>query len=242
VTGARTRLVLALTAVWVLSPVALAAARYPSWWAWIAPESTPMTWLQSVVLVVAAVGSLLVGHVLLLQSRTRPTAVGSAAAEPAADDTAPVGARTWLLLAAGFAALGIDERFALHERVRDGILAPRGVTVPFLPWVAPGDFLILAVAVIGLAVLPMVWRAVRPDPAAGRALLLGVTLAVLAVASDSVDPATWSVQGERIQQSLEEVVELASGLALSAAVWLRLLGLLEPSPEPAPRTPSSSPG
>lgn len=213
--GTRTRLVLALTAVGVLAPLALAVARYPSWWAWIAMEATPMTWLQSVVLVVAAVGAGLVAHVLALLHRP--------AAGPARS-----AARTWLLLAAGFGALAIDERFALHERLRDGVLAPRGITVPFLPWVAPGDFLILAVAAVGLAVLPMVWRAVRPDPAAGRALLLGVVLAAVAVASDSVDPSTWSVAGERVQQSLEEVVELASGLALLAAVWLRLLGLLEP--------------
>jgi hypothetical protein len=227
VTRSRARLVLALTVVGLLAPVALAVARYPSWWAWIALESTPMTWLQSVALVVAAVGALLVAHVLtLLQRATSATA-------------APSGARTWLLLAAGFGALAFDERFALHERVRDRILAPRGITVPFLPWVAPGDFLILAVAAVGLALLPMVWRAVRPDPAAGRALLLGVTLAVLAVASDSVDPSTWSVQGERIQQSLEEVVELASGLAFLAAVWLRLLGLLEPALAPAAVRPAS---
>ncbi len=224
--GPRARLVLALTAAGVLAPLALAVARYPSWWAWIAMEATPMTWLQSVVLVVAAVGALLVAHVLTLLHRS-------------ADGPAPSGARTWLLLAAGFGALAIDERFALHERVRDRILAPRGITVPFLPWVAPGDFLILAVAAVGLALLPMVWRAVRPDPAAGRALLLGVTLAVLAVASDSVDPSTWSVQGERIQQSLEEVVELAGGLAFLAAVWLRLLGLLEPALAPAAVRPAS---
>jgi hypothetical protein len=216
VRGTRARLVLALAAVGVLAPLGLAAARYPSWWAWIAMEATPMTWLQSVVLVLAAVGAGLVAHVLTLLDR-------------GTDGTAPAGARTWLLLAAGFGALAIDERFALHERARDGVLAPRGITVPFLPWVAPGDFLILAVAAVGLAVLPMVWRALRPDPAAGRALVLGVVLSMLAVASDSVDPSTWSVDGERIQQSLEEVVELAGGLALLAAVWLRLLGLLDPA-------------
>ena len=30
----------------------------------------------------------------------------------------------------GFLALALDERFALHERVRDGILAPRDVRLP----------------------------------------------------------------------------------------------------------------
>ena len=198
---------LALVAVWLLAPTALAAAQWPQWWNWIAAEQTPMTWLQSVVLVLAAAGSLLVALVV------RRVTTGPATA--------------WWLLTAGFAALAVDERFAIHERVRDNVLAPRGITVPLLPWVAPGDFLVLAIAVAGLAVLPMVWRAISPDAASRRALLLGVVLGAVAVGMDSIDPTTWSVDAERLQQTLEEVIELGSGLALLAAVHLRLLGLLE---------------
>jgi hypothetical protein len=199
--------------VWLLAPIALAAGQWPQWWTWIAAEQTPMTWLQSVVLVLAAAGSLLVALVLRRAG------------------TGPVGA--WWLLTVGFAALAVDERFAIHERVRDSVLAPRGVTVPLLPWVAPGDFLVLAIAIAGLAVLPMVWRAVRADHASRVALLLGVALAAVAVGMDSIDPTTWSVDAERLQQTLEEVVELGSGLALLAAVHLRLLSLLETHLQPA---------
>lgn len=56
--------------------------------------------------------------------------------------------------------------------------------------------------------------------------MLGVALAVIAVAADSIDPSTWTTQAERVQQTAEEVVELASGLALLASVGLRMLGLL----------------
>jgi hypothetical protein len=203
----RRRLVLALVAIWVAAPAALALARWPDWWAWIAPEQTPMTWLQSVALVLAAAGCLLVAHV---HGRTADGRV-----------------RIWSLLAAGLAALAIDERFALHERVRDGMLAPRGVTVPFLPWVAPGDFLLMIVAVVGLTALPFVWRAMSPDRGARWALALGVVLAVIAVGMDSIDPATWTVTAERVQQTLEEVIELGSALALLTAVTVRLLGMLE---------------
>ncbi|MFI6575348.1 hypothetical protein ACIBFB_06070 [Nocardiopsis sp. NPDC050513] len=205
--GARVRAVLLLAAVCVLAPLALAAARWPRYWEWIAPELTPMTWLQSVALVLAGAGC---GLVALVLGRTgeRPRWI-------------------WPLLGAGFVALAVDDRFALHERVRDGYLAPRGVTVPFLPWVAPGDFLILGVAVVGLALLPSVWRAMRPDRGATAALVVGVVLSATAVGVDSVDPATWSVSAERLQQSLEEVAELGGGLALLAAVALRLVGLLD---------------
>src|SRR5918995_4015904 len=114
---ARRRMVVALTALWVVVPLLLMVARWPSWWSWIAPEQTPMTWLQSVVLVLAAAGSMLIAYVLRLSGTRRVTA--------------------WWVLAAGFGGLAFDERFAIHERVRDGVLAPRDITVPFLPWVAP---------------------------------------------------------------------------------------------------------
>jgi hypothetical protein len=154
----------------------------------------------------AAAASLLVAHVLR---------------RSAAD-----GNRLWLLLAGGFAALSIDERFAVHERLRDGMLAPRGIGVPFLPWVAPGDFLLMIVAIGGLAALPFVWRALASDHGARWALMIGVALAVVAVGMDSIDPTTWTEVAERFQQTIEEVVELGSALALFAAVTFRLLGLL----------------
>jgi hypothetical protein len=212
---ARRNLVVTLTAIWVLAPLMLMAARWPSWWAWVAPEQTPMTWLQSVTLVLAAAGSMLIGYILRL----------AADGNPAAEDRA--GLTAWWVLAAGCVALAFDERFAIHERVRDGVLAPRGVTIPFLPWVAPGDFLLLLVGLAGLALLPTVWRALRADRGASHALLLAVGLAVVAVGMDSVDPSTWTVHAERVEQTAEEVVELASGLAFLAAVALRLLGLLD---------------
>lgn len=233
---ARRRVVLSLGAVVLVAPTVLAGARWPSWWAWIAPEQTPMTWLQSVALVLAAVTALLTAHLLRLTMPGTGTTdadadAGGARADLDAADRgdrrARAGVGPWLLLAAGLAALAIDERFALHERLRDGVLAPRGVTIPFLPWVGPGDFLLLAVGLVGLAVLPMVWRAIGPDAGARRALLVGVGLAVVAVGMDSIDPTTWTTSVERVEQTVEEVIELASALALLAAVALHLLGRLD---------------
>lgn len=208
---ARRTVLVGLGAVAVLAPLALAAVRWPRYWTWIAPEQTPMTWLQSVVLVLASAAALLLLTLLRLR--------GGTASER----------RPWQVLAVGFAALAVDERFALHERVRDGVLAPRDVRVPFLPWVAPGDFLVLLIAVTGLAVLPLVLPGLRGDRSAQVLFAAGVGLAALAVGTDSVDPATWSIEVERVQQSLEEVVELAAGLCLLGAVLLRLLSGLSAS-------------
>ena len=216
---ARRRTALGLVAAGVLAPAALAAARWPSYWLWIASEQTPMTWLQSVVLVLSAAAALTAGTVLGLRSASRRERL------------------PWLVLTAGFLALAFDERFAIHERVRDTILAPRGVRVPFLPWVAPGDFLVMTVAVAGLVLLPLLLRALAPDHTARVLFLVGAGLACVAVGVDSIDPATWSIQAERLQQSLEEVVELAAGLCLLGAVVLRLLTMLAPAPLPAAEVP-----
>lgn len=212
--SARRRLGAGLIVAGVLAPLLLAAAQWPSYWLWIASEQTPMTWLQSVVLVLAAATSLLVAVLLRLRDASRSERL------------------PWLLLAAGFAALAVDERFALHERIRDGFLAPRGVRIPLLPWVAPGDFLVLLIALSGLALLPRVLRALAPDRSARRLFVLGVVLASAAVATDSIDPSTWSVAAERLQQSLEEVVELCAGLAMLGGVALRLLALLDHASSP----------
>lgn len=203
----RTLLLPALFVTWLLVPGLLAAARYPTWWVWIAQEQVPMTWFQSVTLVVAGVLAALAWFVASLVD-LRPRA-GLA------------------LLAVGFCALALDERFALHERVRDGYLAPRDVSLPLLTWIAPGDFLLLLVGVVGLALLPVVVRSLREDRWAVRLLAVGVAISCVTVGMDSIDPHTWSVAAERVQQTLEEVLELGAGLAFLGAMGLRLLGLLD---------------
>lgn len=220
---ARWRFLVGLLVVAVVAPVTLAVVRAPRWWEWIAPEQTPMTWLQSVVLVLAGSASALMSFLLGMSREPAPRR------------------RTWLLMAAGFGALALDERFAVHERIRDGVLAPRGVTIPFLPWVAPGDFLVMGIALGGLALLPSVWRAVSVDAAARSALVAGVLLALVAVGMDSIDPSTWSIGAERLQQTVEEVFEMSAGLCFLAAVGLRLLGHLSSLVPPEPRRPDGPP-
>lgn len=203
---ARVLLVLGLLVTWVSVPALLLAAQYPTWWVWIAQEQVPMTWFQSVTLVVAGVVAGLAWLVAWLAAL--PHRLGLA------------------VLAVGFCGLAFDERFAIHERVRDGYLAPRDVRLPLLTWIAPGDFLLLLVGVVGLALLPLVVRSIAVDAWSLRLLAVGVVLSCVCIAMDSVDPATWSVGAERVQQTLEEVLELGAGLAFLGAVGVRLLGML----------------
>lgn len=186
----------------------LGAARWPAYWAWIAPEQTPMTWLESVMLVLSAAAA------LSLAASVRMRGHG--------------GMMPWLVVAAGFGYLALDERFALHERVRDGYLAPREVSAPFLPWVAPGDFVLLGYAVVGLALLPVVLRAFSGELRARRVFLAGVVLAALAVAGDSFDVQAMSTAMEIRVQTAEEIVELGSTTCFLLAMWLRLVPVLGP--------------
>ena len=73
---ARIRLVVLLMILAIAAPAGLAAARYPEYWKWIALEETPMTWLQTVLLIVAAAGC---GVITVIGSvrEWRFTAIGS---------------------------------------------------------------------------------------------------------------------------------------------------------------------
>jgi hypothetical protein len=178
---------------------------WPDYWLHIAAEQTPMTWLSSVTLVLCAASAADLG----LRRYVRH---GRRAAVPA-----------WLL-SAGFTFLAVDERFALHERLRDGLLAPAGVRLPLVPWIGPGDFLLIGYAVVGFALLPLALRLFRDDPVARRLFVAGVLLATATVGADSVDPARLDVVAERLEQTVEELAEFAAGtLLLLGLLRLRLL-------------------
>ena len=144
---ASTLLPLALVAVFIVG-------RWPEYWKWIAAEDTPMTSLEVTVMYTTAL-----------------VCWGAAATAALRGHTGDV--KRWLYLGSGFLWLCLDDRFALHERIRDRILIPHDVRIPFLP-VGPGDFILLIYMAIGLAslrwLLPL-WQAHR---SARRRFIAGV--------------------------------------------------------------------
>lgn len=163
-------------------------AKWPNYWEWIANEQTPFTWLQSVLL-------LLVSTFCLLNALY--THLRKEAGAPS----------TWLFLGASMCFLALDERFAIHERVRDSILEPLGVTIPFLPWVGAGDFIVLGYFAVALVLLRRIIRVFRRETAAFRFFLAGFLLAALAVGADSFNVERMSVEAIRIEQTAEEIAE-----------------------------------
>jgi hypothetical protein len=127
--------------------------------------------------------------------------------------------RTWLYAAVGLAYLMLDERFALHERLRDNALSRLGLG---LPWGSPVDYLLVAYLGAGLLLLPRLLRLLREEPAAFRFFAAGALLAASAVSADTLDVERMSPAAERLEQTLEEVVEAVSASLLAAALFLVL--------------------
>lgn len=212
--------------VYLVMPVTLALVvvllflgGWPRWWVYVAREWSPMTWMQSVLMVLTAFIAASVAAHAWLARRER---------------------REWLpflLLTAGFGWLALDERFTIHERLRDNILAPRDIRIPFLPWMGAGDFLLPLYAVVGLVVLRLVLRALAGDRRARGLFIAGVAAAALVVAVDSFDPDRISLTVERYEQSAEEVVELTSATLFFLALLTFHLRARDPrttTPKPEP--------
>lgn len=198
--------------LWVstLLPVAmvlvLIAARWPEYWKWIAAEDTPMTSLEVAVMYTTALLS-----------------AGAACTAYLRGESAAM--RRWLLLGAGFFWLCLDDRFAIHERIRDGLLAPRGVSIPFLP-VAPGDFILLIYMLFGLAVLPWLLPLWQQHFAARRRFIAGVIVAACAVLLDALDIHSLGQDALRLEQTIEECLELVAQLLFMQGVFLAWLAEL----------------
>jgi hypothetical protein len=203
----RTRLAIALILPLgaLASAGALAAAQWPRYWAWIAPERTPLGFLEALFLFSGALLAGLLGLLAVFEERSLSER------------------RAWALASLGFAFLGADERFALHERLRDNVLADLGVG---LPWGSPGDYVLLLYLGAGLSLLPAVLEPLRSDRPAVGLFAAGVVLAALSVLADSFDVRAMAPATERLEQSLEEVVEALAGSLLAGALLLYFSGRL----------------
>ncbi|MBA1335132.1 MAG: hypothetical protein HPY66_0754 [Firmicutes bacterium] len=147
-----------------------------------------MTWFESILLYscfVLSLGCLLFS---LLNNEPRKT-------------------RFWGLLCAGFLFLTLDERFALHERVRDAILSPRNIKLPIFFWTSAGDFILLLFAAAGILLLPRMIGLFSGRKSAKICFLTGVLFSAIAVILDSFNVEGFSIHIQRIEQFVEEILE-----------------------------------
>ena len=192
-----------LSAIFVLLMV---AAKWPRYWEYIASEQTPMTWLQSIVWFGCGLLALL--SLMLVYAK----------------DGFRMKASVWLLLGSACFFLMADERFALHERIRDHWLKPADIRL--LPWMGAGDFIILIYALVALSLVGYIYRVFKVRKAAWLWFCIAAGLAAIAVGMDSFDVSQMSKDAERLEQTLEEIIELASVLALLSSMLLMLVHYL----------------
>lgn len=167
-------------------------SRWPNWWEWITPEAAPARELTTAMLVGVACLS-------AMQWRT--------------DNN-----WRWLFVGAGFVALAADERLALHERVAEGVVTPQDIGLASLPWGQPDDMILVMVAVVGLAALPLIVPLLRTRPTFRRWFLIGVALSVAAVAMDTATAEASTVAADIWLRTVEEITELLAAGAFAHAL------------------------
>jgi hypothetical protein len=178
----------------------LLVARWPEYWKWINFEDTPMTSLEVAVMYTTALTAFIGGCFVWLRDEA--------------------GHRDWWLLAGAFFYFALDDRFAIHERIRDNLLAPRGIRVPFLPWIGPGDFILLVYALVGLALLPRLLRiTLRNKPSMYR-FAAAAAVAFIAVLLDTIDLNRLPVKWQRLEQTVEEILELIAQVLFFQSFFL----------------------
>lgn len=199
-----------LVAVNVVFPAIVGLAAWPRPWRAFDGETSPLNWFSSVQCLLIAAVACAAWVVTLLGGR-----IG----------TEPVRrAWPWLLFAAGFALMSLDEQFSGHEAIREGLLKPNEIFTGF-DLLMPGDVVLIFYVVAGAAaaffLLPELKRN-RPSLIlfVAAVCLIGVTAVQDALDLESVATRTF----RHWQTILEELGEIWAQLMFAVAFLLILFG------------------
>jgi hypothetical protein len=178
-------------------------ARWPNWWEWTVPEQSPMTWMQSLLLFLNALIAAALGILCYLQNEKTKK-------------------YWWFLLSCAFFYLMLDERFAIHERIRDSYLAPQNIKIPLFFWTSAGDFLLLLYVIVAIAFIYPYLKLFRVRKAALYWLTSGFIVAVITICIDSISFKTYSRLMQNVQQFSEELLEIYVMIACIISLTLLL--------------------
>jgi hypothetical protein len=176
-----------------------------TFWRLFADEDGPTEWFSSVqCLAIAAVAW--ANYAMLRVWRGRPS--------PTPQTRYPL---VWIAVAVGFTILGLDERFDLHEQLRDAVLRPAGLFLD-VPYIVSGDVGLYIFLIGGIALLAPLIAELRHCSPAFPLLCASFLLGIIVVVIDSLaDPTMREWPAYRFWDNpFEEVGEL----------WAQLLCLL----------------
>jgi hypothetical protein len=202
----------AFAAVNLLLPLALliyARTSQQSFWQLFRVEDGPSEWFSSVQCVAIA---LVAWANLALDRMLRSARTPGLAAH----------AWVWWVFAVGFLVAGLDERFGLHELLRDRVFRPAGLFQD-LPWLSPGDVGLWLAFFGGLAFAALLLPELRRWPPALALFAAAAVLSLGVVMIDSLDDATlrqwpwwrfWDYPFEEIGELWAQLLFLLSFLSV----------------------------
>lgn len=179
----------------------LTVVKLPDWWSYIIFESSPMTWFESVLLFACAIFALLTAMFAYLKKTTKPFFL-------------------WALLGVFFLGLSLDERFAIHERIRTLLLAPKGIKNPLFFWTEAGDFILMTILLITLFFLPTYLKIFKARKTSLVLFLIGLGFSAIAIVMDSIDVKEYNIEFQRLEQYVEEILETTGMLFFLNSLFL----------------------
>ncbi len=182
---------------------------WPNWWEQINDEESALTWFSSCQLLVCGLTCLAIAFLRKVEG---------------AKPRLSLDAYVWPLLSAAFFFLSVDERFMIHERLREQVFKPSGAEVP---GVNPGDFATILYAAGGLAVATRLWGLMGRQ----ARFLFGLGLAAASTAV-VIDTANFLGGDHLVKQFLDELLETTAQMffltAFVAQFWEHAKGLVAP--------------
>ncbi len=186
----------------------LVLAKYPRWWEYVIFERTPMTWFESILLFSCFItAAACAGANYLLKEKKKLI--------------------VWSVISSGFLCLTLDERFAIHERLRDKLLAPADIDIPIFFWTSPGDYLLIILFIVSAFMFPLIIRMIKARKGALLFFIAAISFTGIAILLDSFDVHNCSMPFQRAEQFVEEILETLGMLSFLSTFFLMLITYME---------------
>lgn len=179
----------------------LILVRWPQWWEFVIPEMSPLSFLETFLLIAVALTGLWAAILCYLKKDMKSF-------------------KLWIVFGLGFIYLSADENLAIHEQVRSEIILPNHIKIPLFFWAREGDFIMLSLLIIGLLLGVRLYRIFRERKLACRFFILGMFFSVTAVLLDSFSYDDYGIDIRLLEQFGEEIIETAGMLSFFNASFL----------------------
>lgn len=111
------------------------------------------------------------------------------------------------VIVAGFFYLFLDEKFAIHEYIREQILKPNKIKIDILYWMEPGDYALLGVLILGLITAIFLLKELKKNKRGFIFFIIGVLFSIMAVLDDSLNLKGMNIEIQKMIQYAEEIIE-----------------------------------